>query len=287
MAGPGMISLSRTANFCSKLADEVTKLKGEKSLFDFKIHVKDDEFPCTKFIMAIHSPMLRAMLTSDMAEVAKQEIRLDHIRKDIIQIILDYMYCEDVIFHKHQLMDLIAAADYLQMTELKQMGLDEVPDILEAGNVISWWKEAAKMNYDDIKERCEEMIAENSRHISQQTDFLNLDFNKIQHYISDICSETVSSDDLIDVTLKWVGHEEERVPYLEDLLNKVQLNKCSAEGSKAGMKNHQSVLDKTPMVYRLLLETLVDIATAAPKVSIDTRIVVVCGEKGDKVNTEK
>ena len=50
--------------------------------------------------MAVHSPMLRAMLTSDMAEVAKQEIRLDHISKDIIQIILDYMYCEDVISPK-------------------------------------------------------------------------------------------------------------------------------------------------------------------------------------------
>ena len=53
-----------------------------------------------RFIMAVHSPMLRAMLTSDMAEVTKQEIRLDHICKDIIQIILDYMYCEDVISPK-------------------------------------------------------------------------------------------------------------------------------------------------------------------------------------------
>ena len=37
--------------------------------------------------MALHSPMLRAMFTSDMQEVAKQEIRLDDICKDIIQII--------------------------------------------------------------------------------------------------------------------------------------------------------------------------------------------------------
>ena len=49
-------------------------------------------------------------------------------------------------------MDLLAASDYLQMAELKAMCLDEVPDILEPGNVISWWKEAAKMNYDTIKD---------------------------------------------------------------------------------------------------------------------------------------
>ena len=271
MAGPGMISLSRTANYCSKLADEVMKLRGEKFFFDFKILVKDYEFPCAKFVMAVHSPMLRAMLTSDMAEVAKQEIRLDHIRKDIIQIVLDYMYCEDVSVHKDQLMDLIAAADYLQMAELKQMGLDEVPDILEPGTVISWWKEAAKKNYDSIKERCDVMIVENFKHISQETDFLNLDFNQMQHYISDICSDTVNSDDIIDAIMKWVGHEEERVPYFEDLLNQVQLNKCSAEGIQACMKNHESVLDKTPMVYKLLLKTLVDTVMAAPKTSCGTQ----------------
>ena len=183
MAGPGMLSFSRTEKYCSKLADEVMKLRGEKYLMDFKIHVKDDEFPCVKFVMAAHSPMLRAMLTSDMAEVAKQEIRLDHIRKDIIQIILDYMYCEDVSFHKDQLMDLLSAADYLQMTELKEMCLDEVPDILEPGDVIEWWKEAAKMNYETIKEQCEDMMVANFRQISQQTDFLNLDLTEMQHYV--------------------------------------------------------------------------------------------------------
>ena len=138
MAGPGMLSLSRTEKYCTKLADEVMKLRGEKALMDFRIHSKDDEFPCAKFVMAAHSPMLRAMLISDMAEVAKQEIRLDHISKDIIQIVLDYMYCEDVSFHRDQLMDLIVAADYFQMGELKEMCLDEVPDALEPGNVISW-----------------------------------------------------------------------------------------------------------------------------------------------------
>ena len=172
MAGPGMLSLSRTERYCTKLADEIMSLRSEKCLVDFKIHVKDDEFSCAEFIMAAHSPMLRAMLTSNMAEVAKQEIRLDHIHKDIIQIILDYMYCEDVSFHEDHLMDLIAAADYLQMTELKQMGLDEVPAILDHGNVIAWWKEAIKMNYDNIKEQCEEMMAANFQQISQQIDFL-------------------------------------------------------------------------------------------------------------------
>ena len=270
MAGPGILSLSRTVKYCNKLADEIMKLRGEKYLMDFKINVKDDEFPCAKFVMAAHSPMLRAMLTSDMAEVAKQEIRLDHIRKDIIQIILDYMYCEDVSFHKDQLMDLLAASDYLQMTELKEMCLDEVPDILEPGNVIEWWKEAIKMNYHQIKGKCEELMAAHFKQISQQTAFLNLEITEMQHYVCDICSGTVSSDDIVDATLRWVSHEEERVSLLEDLLRNVQLNKCSDEGIKAITKAHEALFDKVPMVYKLLLNTPVDTSTNTPSTSTNT-----------------
>ena len=277
-----MLSFARTEKYCTKLADEIMKLRGEKYLIDFKIHVRDDEFPCAKFVMAAHSPMLRAMLTSDMAEVAKQEIRLDHIRKDIIQIILDYMYCEDVSFHKDQLMDLLAAADYLQMTELKKMCLDEVPDILESDNVISWWKEATKMNYDTINELCEEIMATDFKQISQQTDFLNLDLNEVQHYVSDILSDTVISDDTVDATMRWVGHKEERIVNVEGLLHNVQLNRCSARGIKNTMETYESLLDKTPVVCKLLLKTLAGIATDISKAITD--IIIVGGREGKRVS---
>ena len=276
-----MLSLSRTVKYCTKLADEVMKLKGEKCLMDFKILVKDDEFPCTKFIMAAHSPMLHAMLTSDMAEVAKQEVRLDHISEDIIQIILDYMYCEDVSFHKDQLMPLIAAADYLQMTELKEMCLDEVPHILEPGNVISWWKEAAKMNYDNIKKQCEKIMIVNFGQISHQIEFLNLDLEEMQHYVIDICSDTdsdVKGDEAVDAVLRWVNHEEGRVALLEELLQTFQLDRCSDEGIKAIMNTHEALLDKTPMVYKLLVNRL---TKSIPK-AIAQLLVVLGGDVDDK-----
>ena len=207
MAGPGIISFPRTEKYSVKLADNIMTLRNEKMLMDFKICSKDDTIPCSKFIMAAHSPMLRAMLASNMAEVAKQEIRLDHMDLGIIQIILDYMYCENVSFHKDQLMALITAADYLQMTELKEMCLDEVPAILEPANVITWWKEAGKMNYDAIIDMCEEIIAANVNQVSQQDDFLNLSIAEMQDYVSNVCKDSVKADDVLNAVMRWVSYE--------------------------------------------------------------------------------
>ena len=56
MAGPGMLSLARTQKYCTKLADEVMKLRDEKALVDFKICVKDDVIPCSKFVYGSSQP---------------------------------------------------------------------------------------------------------------------------------------------------------------------------------------------------------------------------------------
>ena len=282
MAGPGMLSVSRTEKYCTKLADDIMKLRGEKSLRDFKIIVKDGEFQCAKFVLAAHSPMLLAMLNSEMEEATKKHILLNQFSKDIIQIILDYMYCEDISFHKDYLMDLITAADYLQMTELKHMCLEEVPNILEPANVISWWKEAKQMDYFSIGEKCEEMMVADFNKITQQVEFLNLDLTEMKQYVLEICSDKVNSDDTVDVLMKWVGHDDDRIAYLEELLDKVKLSRCFGNRIKEIFKSHETLLDKVPMMYKLLLEP----SDAIPETStkLTNSIVVVGGQEGDEPN---
>ena len=101
-------------------------------------------------------------------------------------------------------MDLLAASDYLQMLELKEICLDEVPGILEPANAIEWWKEARKLNYDDVKVRCEEIIANDFYQVSQQTDFLKLDFDEVER-ITNICRANVGKDEVLYSIAGWVS----------------------------------------------------------------------------------
>ena len=99
-----------------------------------------DEFLlCNKLVLANRSPYMKAMLTSGMTEVTNQEFRMENIRLDIMNIILDYMYCCDVSFHKYQLMDITVAADYLQMRELEEFCVAEIQYIVIPANVISFF----------------------------------------------------------------------------------------------------------------------------------------------------
>ena len=94
--------------------------------------VKGEALHCHKLTLAVHSPVLHAMLKSDMSEVAKQSFSLDHIPLEIVQNILKFMYVGEISFDTEHLMDFLKASDYLQMDVLREMCIGEVPSNPEA-----------------------------------------------------------------------------------------------------------------------------------------------------------
>ena len=248
-----MIQFPRSKTYLSNMADKIMGMREERLLFDFKIHIKDDFLPCHKFIVALHSPYVKAMLTSDMAEVAKQETRLDHIDMDIVKIILAYMYTEDFSVHKDQLMDVITAADYLHMKELTEMCLEEVPSILEVGNVLEWWKMCMKIDLDTTKEHCEELMATAFVEITKHREFLRLNHAEVTDYFKYVCGQSTERDDILKAAMYWVDHDAtERLEYLDDLLQQIQLDKCSKQGIGSVMKSYAALFDQKPMLYKAI-----------------------------------
>ena len=282
-----MISLSRTMKYSSTLAEELASMREEKLLMDFTIQLQEESVPCHKLILAINSPVLKSMLICGMAEAAQEAVTLENISVETMNIILDYMYCGNVTLNRNQLMDIISACDYLQITELKEMCVSEAPSVIVRANVISWWRLAGKMNLDNIKGQCEEMITGDFYKVSRQENFVSLTHGELQHYINDITSDTIQSDDILDATMRWVNHDaENRQMHLQDLLQQLQLNKCSVLFIKTVIKSYDKLLGQTPNVYKLLIDALVTISTklmmATPQVM--TRVLVLIGGREDEIS---
>ena len=113
-----MLTFTRTKKYSSNMAKELMEMKDDRFLSDFQINIDDKPILCHKLMLAAHSPVIKGMLRSNMSEVAKQSMTLNHIKPDIMKVLLDYMYCGEVSFHTDQLEGVIAACNYLQMTEL-------------------------------------------------------------------------------------------------------------------------------------------------------------------------
>ena len=221
----------------------------KEAFMDFKIRIGDDFVSCNKLVLANRSPYMKAMLASGMTEVNNQEVRMDKIRIDVMNIILDYMYCCDVSFHKDQLIDIAVAGDYLHMTELDEFCIAEIEHIVIPANVISWWRKSNNSGLTDLIPVCEKLMASNIGTISLSSDFLALSLAQIELYVSDIRATNTQSDDVLEAVMRWVSHDtESRQSHLNGILKYVDADKCSVVCINNVMKTYASILNQQLLV---------------------------------------
>ena len=292
MAGPGMVTFTRTEKYSSSMAKELKDMKEDHFLSDFQITIDDKPIPCHKLILAAHSPVIKGMFRSNMSEVAKQSMTLNHIKPDIMKILLDYMYSGRVTFHIDQLEGVIAACNYLQLTDLQTMCVAEVPSTLKPDNAISWMQLGNQLDIAAFKAQCEEIIAGHLAEISSHRDFFAMTHAEVKDCLSGVSnSETAHDDDeVLKAAMHWVSQDtEDRLTHLENLLKEIQLEKCSQEGLLDVMKTYKAPIVANTIAYDLLIEGLHQI-TAKEKLSSKSKskvtemLVIIGGQVGLQVS---
>ena len=262
MAGPGIITITRSDAFSTRVFHEFMGMKKERLWVDFEIKSEKHSLPCHKMIVSASSPFLKALLTSDMIEAAKQEVRMDHIDIGILKFILDYMYSGQASIHCDQLMDTIKASDYLQMMELKEQCAEHVPDILEPSNVINWLTMSKKSSLLEVEEKCLDLMVSRVEEVSKQPDFQELSYADLHDYFEKVITKYTGGDRILRAALTWVSHKTDtRIECFENLLQQVKLDTCTMEGIGEVINIHDDLLQTYPLAYKMLTQGMNRIAS--------------------------
>ena len=134
------VVIKRTTAFSETLIDELLASLHDETFTDFKLKTGDKVMQCHRLVIAAISPVLKAMLKSQMREATEKQIKLDNISPRVLNILLNYMYCGEARIPKETLKEVVEAADFLQLDELKQMCVDQAPPIIQPDNVLGWFK---------------------------------------------------------------------------------------------------------------------------------------------------
>ena len=258
MARP-QISFTRTKKYCDQVADKLDEIFNDQDFTDFTLTVKGKALHCHKLTLAVHSPVLCAMLKSDMSEVAKQSFSLDHIPLEIVRKILKFMYVGEISFDSEQLLDLLKASDYLQMEVLREMCIGEVPAILKPDNAISWLEVATKLDLSNITSTCTKIMVSNFVEVSSQLEFLALESIKVQQYFTEVMKVCdINHDSVLYLTMSWANHDpQNRLADLENLLHIAQLTSCSYDA----ILKHNNVISWLKVAAKLDLSDITSMCT--------------------------
>ena len=94
-------------------------LKDEATLTDVVVVVVGEvEFPCHRVILAAASDFFKAAITTDMREAREGQITLHDVTADVFSTLPSSIYEHKNVLTDHNLFDVWAAADMLQMRSI-------------------------------------------------------------------------------------------------------------------------------------------------------------------------
>ena len=211
--------------------------------------------------MSACSPVLQAMITTDMVEASEQQVTLHNIQSGVMELLIEHMYKGETNIPPQLLLPTIEACDYLQLLELRECCLHQVPNAIKPENVISWHRLADSLNSNEVKTRCSELLSSSLANVSKGLEFLQLRFAEVSSCISGAQEIGADSDDLLEATINWITHKQKaRQDHTQEMLEKTDLTRCSVECLDTVIDNQKELLTSQPDALRKLTKSVLQIA---------------------------
>ena len=257
MASPNEVRVSRTLAYSSRIANQFQQLRLDDEMTDFTIRSRKQTFNCHKVIIAGNSPVLHAMVRSGMTEASSNQADIDMIPPAVMQLVLDYMYKGEVVIPHEHLQQTIEAADYLQLLELKEICLGDADPALKPSNVVSWSKLADRLDIEELKSKCLEIMSSSLAEVSRFTEFQELSFDEVNNFVSSAQERDVDPDDLLDASVEWISSKpSQRIDCMEELVEKIELLECSVECLENVIETHGELFMSCLAVNSHITKTL-------------------------------
>ncbi|XP_044008691.1 speckle-type POZ protein B-like [Aphidius gifuensis] len=161
------------------LKNDYAKLLKSGEFSDVNIIVKTKSFKASKFMLAVRSPVFRAMFThKETKENTENEIIIEDIDEDVFEKLLYYIYTGEVKNIQEMTMDLFIAADKYQLDYLKNQCEKALVSSIDIEKAAELYVFADKNNAKDLKHETLMFIKSHLQEVLASETFRKLEKDK-------------------------------------------------------------------------------------------------------------
>ena len=251
MLSPAVDLLSKCAQF-----------RDEGQFIDVRLKVREDIVPAHRIVLAANSDYFYAMFTDGMKESNQEVIELkdERISPDVLKIVMDSIYTGDLRVVEENVFEVLAAADYLQVTSVVQQCCDflkrEFIQLrLDLHNYCLLSTVADKHGLKDLQEAAEKEMTSMFKDVCESEEFLT-------HIGADQLFSLLSRDDLsapsetfvFKSVIQWIKHKkEERMAVAAKVIGAVRLGLVDIRVVIEELNTDE--MKRVPEIFMLVYET--------------------------------
>ena len=210
-------------NHSISILNVLNDFRENKFLCDLVLVVQQKEMYCHRNILAAGSPYFRGMFSTKMKEnMESKPVILNDLTVEIMELILAFLYTGQVLLTAENVKDIVAAANYFLMDNLKETCCQYLKKNLKPSNCLGVESIAEQFGCDELKEFTHQYILDNFVEVSQSKEFLSLCSEHVLELLSNDGTNVEKEEQIYEALLTWVKGSDkdqfERIKELENLL---------------------------------------------------------------------
>lgn len=173
---------------------------------DVVLCVEAAQFPCHKAVLTSFSPYFKAMFTSPMVERTQSHVVVNGIDAGALRDILDYAYTSSVTVTPDNVQSLLAAANLLQVSRVKNACCVFLQQRMDETNCLGIHTFAETYACTELEAKAKEYICTSFGEVMRHEEFLEISAAKLIQFFSLDDVKVEREELLFEGALAWLNH---------------------------------------------------------------------------------
>ena len=213
----------------------MNSLRKSQTFCDVFLMVGDRRIPAHRIVLAASSSVFKASLTSELKRQKEgevfDEVQVSDFDPSTIEEMLNFIYTGEVGITLKNAWELILAADYYDLENLKELCAEFLMINLTLSNCLLIQMYAERYRLNLLQEETTSFICKNLTSVWKTEEYLTMDFAQVKELFSGerLALETQKGEEEVFQGIKaWVKHDwEKREHYFDELFGYTRLTAMS------------------------------------------------------------
>ena len=193
---------------------------------DITLMVDDHPFPVHKTVLGVLSTFFDKMFHIDMKEKRENKVEINGVSKEMLEVILDFIYTDEMALSMENVFAVIEAAHLMDLPYVKETCSEYLGNQVDVGNWSSIRAYAKRYDYKELLDEIDELLCEMFDTLLKSEELVELDAEELKHLLGLENREVKSEEEVYKAVIGWIKHDVgNREKYVVELLGAVNFSK--------------------------------------------------------------
>ena len=203
--------------------------RGKGTFNNIIIEVGSETIAANRMILSCCSRFFEGMFDLELKEKYHNPVQINGVDGKAVKALVDFLYCGEVEINDENVMELLAASDYLQVGEVKLFCFEFLKSILSINNWFVICRAATLYQHEDLQ-----------NHVHA---FVSIHLSKV---IETIEFKLLSKSDLVSCYSKLDRAHTHEIKIFQGLINWIKYNEVAQKSDFLALFQQFIVLEKVP-----------------------------------------